>query len=311
MTTPTKKNTIIILALVLTGSVCVSKSLALTDVLIDFENFDLGGQTFLDTSETLVFENAGGSGVTVTIEGQDDIRIYDLFLFSGDPNTSGQALIDMNWGNFNNPNGTWIKFSNPVSNFSLEAGDFGSDDDSPLMIEAFDAGGNLLGSDSVSWPETKFPPFALLQINVSNIASIHYSSGGSFANSTFIDNLRFKTGPPDCLTLDVQNLIAGQMASFTITGGTTGVRAVTVYGLQPGTTNVNNISGYCATFGIKGVTQSKVVGGLNRTFDAGGNISFRSRIPGNTRGVSVLFQSAMQGTCPDECISNLWQGVIQ
>jgi len=118
-------------------------------------------------------------------------------------------------------------------------------------------------------------------------------------------------GPTDCLTLDVQNLVAGQKAAFTVSGGTPGVRAVTVYGLQPGTTKVNNVSGYCATFGIKGVSQSKVLGGLNQTFDAGGNISFLIPIPGNAAGTSVLFQSAMQGTCPDECISNLVQQVVQ
>ena len=118
-------------------------------------------------------------------------------------------------------------------------------------------------------------------------------------------------GPTDCFTLDVQNLVAGQKASFGLSGGTPGARAVTVYGLQPGTTKVNNVSGYCATFGIKGVSQSKVLGGLNRSFDANGNISFQIPIPGNAAGTSVLFQSAMQGTCPEECLSNLVQQVVQ
>ena len=118
-------------------------------------------------------------------------------------------------------------------------------------------------------------------------------------------------GPGNCLTLAVTNLIAGQQANFQITGGTPGVRAVTVYGLQPGTTKVVDVSGYCATFGIKGVSQSKVIGGLNQTFDASGMMTFNVGIPGNASGVNVLFQSAMNGTCPDECMSNLVSDTVQ
>jgi len=114
-----------------------------------------------------------------------------------------------------------------------------------------------------------------------------------------------------CLDLTVNNLIAGQQATFTITGGTPGTRAVTVYGTKAGQTIVNNVSNYCATFGIKGVTQSKVLGGLNQTFDTNGEISFNQPIPGNASGVHVFFQSAMQGTCPNECISNLVEMTVQ
>jgi len=115
----------------------------------------------------------------------------------------------------------------------------------------------------------------------------------------------------NCLNLTVDNLIAGQQATITITGGTPSTRAVTVYGTKAGQTVVNNVSNYCATFGIKGVTQSKVLGGLNQTFDANGEISFNQPIPSGTTGTSVLFQSAMQNTCPNECISNLVQQIIQ
>ncbi len=118
-------------------------------------------------------------------------------------------------------------------------------------------------------------------------------------------------GPSDCLTLAVDNLVAGGSAAFTITDGDSGVRAVTVYGLQAGVTVVNNVSGYCATFNIKGVSQSKVLGGLNQVFDGSGEISFNVNIPNGTAGTTVYFQSAMQDTCPDECVSNLVQAVIQ
>jgi len=115
----------------------------------------------------------------------------------------------------------------------------------------------------------------------------------------------------NCLSLAVDNLIAGQKATFKISGGTRGTRAVTAYGTKAGQTIVDNVSNFCATFGIKGVTQSKVLGGSNQFFDANGEINFNQLIPSGTTGTLVFFQSAMQNTCPDECISNLVQQIIQ
>jgi len=168
-------------------------------VVLDFESFNLGGATFLDTPETLNFTNVGGSGVNLQINGGDDVRIYDLALFAGSYAGPGrQALIDMNWRNYNNPSGTDLVFSAAVSNFSLIAGDFGSDDDSPLRIEAFDENGASLGVATSVWGASAFPPFAQLSLNVAGIRRVHYSSGGFFRSSTFIDDIRFEAGgtPP-------------------------------------------------------------------------------------------------------------------
>jgi len=54
-----------------------------------------------------------------------------------------------------------------------------------------------------------------------------------------------------------------------------------------------------------------VIGGLNRTFDANGEFTFKIPIPGSASGLGVLFQSAQRGTCPDECMSNLVEMVVQ
>jgi len=109
--------------------------------------------------------------------------------------------------------------------------------------------------------------------------------------------------PAPCLDLAVTNLVAGQTATFTITGGTPSAKVVTVYGLNAGETVVNDVAGYCATFGIQGVRQNSIIGGLNLTFDANGLATFDQPIPANAQGVNVLFQSAENGTCPDECTS--------
>ncbi len=117
--------------------------------------------------------------------------------------------------------------------------------------------------------------------------------------------------PGDCLALAVDNLVNGEKATFTITSGTPGAKAVTVYGLAAGTTKVNNFAGYCAEFGIKGVSQTRVLGGLNKTFDGAGQISFKIPIPASAAGKDVLFQSAEHDTCPDECMSNLVSLTVQ
>jgi len=117
--------------------------------------------------------------------------------------------------------------------------------------------------------------------------------------------------PTPCLNLTVDNLIAGKNATFTITNGTPGARAVTVYGTKPGQTIIKNTANYCATFGIKNINQSKIIGGTNRIFGAAGKITFNQKVPQQAKNLTVLFQSAEQNTCPDECVSNLVEQIVQ
>ncbi len=115
----------------------------------------------------------------------------------------------------------------------------------------------------------------------------------------------------NCLSLTAQDLIAGQTATFKITQGTPNAKAITVYGTKPGTTKIQNIAKYCATFGINNINQSKIIGGSNRTFDQNGQITFNLKIPNNTAGLNVLFQSAQHNTCPEECMSSLVKMIVQ
>ena len=117
--------------------------------------------------------------------------------------------------------------------------------------------------------------------------------------------------PAPCLNLTVDNLIAGKNASFTITNGTPGARAITVYGTKPGQTIIKNLANYCATFGIQNINQSKIIGGTNRIFGPAGNITFNQQVPKQATGLTLLFQSAEQNTCPEECTSNLVEAIVQ
>ncbi len=114
----------------------------------------------------------------------------------------------------------------------------------------------------------------------------------------------------DCLNLTVENLLAGERATFVLSGGTPGAKAATVYSLKEGRTAVSDFAGYCATFGIN-INQSKVIGGLNRRFDTNGEINFKLRIPGGASGLHLFFQSAEHDTCPDDCMSNLVEMVVE
>ncbi len=135
---------------------------------------------------------------------------------------------------------------------------------------------------------------------------------GAYANedkgSAYVFDLE---GCPHCLSLVVENLVAGDNAVFDISGGTRGARVVTVYGTKPGRVSFNDFAGYCATFSIQGVTKGNVLGGYNRRFDENGEVTFNVGIPANASGMNVLFQSAQHDTCPNECMSNLVKMVVQ
>ena len=85
----------------------------------------------------------------------------------------------------------------PVSNFSLRAGDFAGDADTPLSITAFDAANNIIGTGTASWAAGQNPPFALLTTAATDIRKVVYSSGGTFAGSTFIDDITFTPTVPE------------------------------------------------------------------------------------------------------------------
>ncbi|MEA2552404.1 MAG: hypothetical protein QOJ65_580, partial [Fimbriimonadaceae bacterium] len=137
------------------------------------------------------------SGVNVTMNEGADFRIYDLGMFSGDSSLNGeQALIDMSWSTFTNTSGTAISFSSDVSGFSLDAGDFGSDEDTPLTIRLYDASNNLLDTISANWSASaNIPPYAHLASSATGVRKVVYTSGGNFPGSTFIDNVTFTAAP--------------------------------------------------------------------------------------------------------------------
>ncbi len=125
------------------------------------------------------------------------------------------------------------------------------------------------------------------------------------AMAAFLGN----AGPTTCLTLDVDQLIAGLTSTFTLANGTPGEVGVVVYGFQAGTTGLTGQFGYCATFGIKGLSTNSIL--VQKAFDGTGSIVKKQPIPANAFGKNVLFQGAQRDTCPNECMSNLLDMTVQ
>ncbi len=137
---------------------------------------------------------------------------------------------------------------------------------------------------------------------------------GSFANSdlmdlTFDDFTLTANGQSDCFRMQVSALTAGQYALWQVGGATPGEQVVIVWGTDPGQTNVNGTAGFCASFGIKGINQKRVL--ARKVVDNAGTMLHAMLLPGNTQGMRLLTQAAQSGTCPDPCSSNLDDQVIQ
>lgn len=201
-------------------------------------------------------------------------------------------------------------FDNPIKSFG---GYFGSNafdvGETPgADVNFYDANGGLIDSVRLkmgrcdwTWNgwDTQGPLIAKIDV-------IGDKFGGAFID---MDDMEYLNGSSDCLTMVVDPLIAGQTANWNISGATPNSKGVVVYGFQAGNTVVNGGGGFCATFGIQGVNQNKVVGFWGA--DGSGNASVSKSIPFIAKNRTVLTQAAQRDTCPDECVSGVDTQVVQ
>ncbi len=133
---------------------------------------------------------------------------------------------------------------------------------------------------------------------------------GNNATSLFWDDFELtQTASCVCLTLEVNRLVAGSTATWDVSEATPGERVAIVYGFEDGETKVEGTAGFCATFGIKGVSQKRLI--CMKAADGAGIVSCNKKIPLSAEGLRVLSQAAERDTCPDECMSNLVDQVVQ
>ncbi len=204
-----------------------------------------------------------------------------------------------------------VTFDTPVTQFG---GYFGSNafdanqtanaianfyDDSGALIDSVDM--DITNNCSWTWNGWKTQGAAIKSIEL-----INGVFDGAFLD---MDDLEYLAGPTDCLTMTVSPLIAGGGATWDISGASPNSNGAVVYGFNPGSTVVNGQLGFCATFGIQGVTLNTVVG--TWTADGAGNAQVQRKIPSQAQGLTILTQAAEKGTCPNECVSGVDTQVVQ
>ncbi len=129
----------------------------------------------------------------------------------------------------------------------------------------------------------------------------------------FIDILQQDSTMPlfldDCqLQLQVDNLVSGQKAQFTVTDHHEGMVVAIVYSLKEGYTGVNNVFGYCGGLGLKGVTPDSLIG---QGPIVGGQYTKQLPIPPGLNGLELHTQAILRDTCPGSCQSQVNSQVIQ
>lgn len=119
-------------------------------------------------------------------------------------------------------------------------------------------------------------------------------------------------GEVACLGLTIDNLVAGETATFTVTGGEQFERTIIAWG-YPGSpeSSFQNVNGWCATFGFDiNFNGSKIRIVAAGAFDQDGVFTSNRNIPASRKGFDIMFQAAKKHTCPDECMSKVIQRII-
>ena len=102
-----------------------------------------------------------------------------------------------------------------------------------------------------------------------------------------------------CLDLVVENLVGGESATFTVSGGQPGTRMAVLWGFGGDPSVFEDVNKWCATFGfdvrLKGRT-IRIAG--SSLFNDDGMAGFKRAIPAKNTGLDILFQAAERETCP-------------
>lgn len=133
----------------------------------------------------IVYSNAGGSGIDMSAASTTGFSIQIL------PG-HGNALLSV--GNDKAP--ITFTFSGLVSHFSMDAGDYGADDDSSVSILLYDASDNLIDTVSKDWDASQDLSGGYLHLSSSalGVKTVVFTSGGQFPNSMYVDNVKFTPG---------------------------------------------------------------------------------------------------------------------
>lgn len=154
-------------------------------VLVVLSAGPLDGAAFRDVEGPLVLDLGT---VKATLRASVSLRVQDLARYG--PNGEGLGYIDWRWPGGANTDGLTLTFDRPVSVVSLQAGDWGSDDDGPLELTAWDCEHRQVATVTKAWGSSREWPFETLEVKGKGVCLVRYRSGGPFAGSTFITRIR-------------------------------------------------------------------------------------------------------------------------
>ncbi|MFG0330072.1 MAG: M64 family metallopeptidase [Phycisphaerales bacterium] len=119
------------------------------------------------------------------------------------------------------------------------------------------------------------------------------------------------SGGGPCLALSVPTLTAGEDATIEVTGGVAGSEVAILWGVQDGQFSAEQ-NGWCVEFDFAvpdGRAAARVV--AMGAFDSSGRFEATVTVPPSAAGRELRFQSAMRGTCPGTCMSEVVIQVVQ
>jgi len=117
--------------------------------------------------------------------------------------------------------------------------------------------------------------------------------------------------PRTPLILEVANLVGGEQAAFSVTGATPGEVVAILWSNKRGAYILFG-SNWCVNFGIDIPIQNPIIRLIaSGSTDQQGVFRTERSIPILLQGRKFFFQAAEKNTCPDNHMSNIWQGVVQ
>ncbi len=241
------------------------------------------------TTNVYVPANFGGISYFILMNAYDGVS---------DLNWSTQVLMDADEGMFidSGPSGAMLPFSQDAWVEIRVEIDLDND------TQDFYVGGALLYSGS--WTE-----------HISGGGQLQLQAMDLFANGAspvYYDDFQLEKAEASCLSLGVGPLVGGEETAFDVSGGTPGTRGAVVWGTGGGPTIVNDLYGWCATFGFNvRLNGSRIVLVGSGVFDGDGSFSVSRTVPTDHSGLEVLFQAAAHDTCPDECMSDVVSRTIE
>jgi len=268
--------------------------------------FDSGDSPTVNTGRTVGQPSADRWEVFQPIEFDEDVEVcgidLDGWFVRGTPDTFDANIFPMD------ANGD-PDVDNPLTGGPINLGgsgevDWDSVDVAPVVLEAGVT--YFFGTDSGTNNDHWSAIFRDASLNGQNSFSIR--NGTDRFDSVPIA-LRIRGSSASCLDMTVSDLIGGRQATWTISGATPNSSGAVVFGFEAGETVVDDQLDFCATFGIDGVNQNRLVGLWNA--DGNGEAEVRRNIPNAAVGRTVFTQAAERGTCPDECTSGVDEQVVR